>query len=493
MMKHTLSTERNVAMRKSIFSLAAATVLFGVLGVTSLDAQESMTVPERIAELSKATGELAQMGTRVPSRTITVQERESILRRVDEIIRFAEPETKSTESDMRRIVRIVGDEGTLGMAVKRWVNNDDDSIRPVLLRRHCEDDAIGIKLKVSFKLKDTYYYTEDDIERIMATRSGLKDNKDVWCSIRFGRKYPSYFSSSDHKFYLYIDDQQYLEGNYRNTSSRDSDGGLVLGVVEFSTSSNLFVDQIVKNPDSQVTIHFVHSKKPKYNQIIKLNSYCVNQIIRQVIEYQELCTAYKRFSLSLKVLELAKRVRANTSPISLQFFSETALVPYEKPGKASISGQTFFRTQSGDVKSGAGCEVVLNPATDYIKKLYLYNNDIETKQSALEEVGRQKPEVEDGYYARIVATRKQMAALEQAMQAMILLDKPEKLDPRQMPYQRTVIADANGNFKFTNLPPGEYLVACKITWKVLDYTSGGTITQIVKISEGENKTIVLTR
>jgi hypothetical protein len=42
------------------------------------------------------------------------------------------------------------------------------------------------------------------------------------------------------------------------------------------------------------------------------------------------------------------------------------------------------------------------------------------------------------------------------------------------------------------LPPGEYIVACKITWQAGSNTAGGTVFQRVKVDAGENKKIVLT-
>ena len=86
-------------------------------------------------------------------------------------------------------------------------------------------------------------------------------------------------------------------------------------------------------------------------------------------------------------------------------------------GTASIQGQVFMRTRSGSVIYGAGSTVLLIPLTDYTKQRLAVGFDANND---------------------------------------LALSK----------YIRRAIADANGNFDFTELPEGEYVAISSVVWQI---------------------------
>ena len=59
--------------------------------------------------------------------------------------------------------------------------------------------------------------------------------------------------------------------------------------------------------------------------------------------------------------------------------------------------------------------------------------------------------------------------------------------------RRTVVADEDGKFKFSELPSGQYYVRTEITWKVGNYNSvqGGLVGQIVEVRDGQTNEVSL--
>ncbi len=96
-------------------------------------------------------------------------------------------------------------------------------------------------------------------------------------------------------------------------------------------------------------------------------------------------------------------------------FDEAAFAPYGRRGNASISGEAFVRLPDGGVVLAAAAEVVLVPDTAYTREL------LEPARS--------------GRYGGV-----------------------DNLDPRYFRYRRTVLADANGRFRFSPVPAGSYIV-----------------------------------
>lgn len=125
---------------------------------------------------------------------------------------------------------------------------------------------------------------------------------------------------------------------------------------------------------------------------------------------------------------------------------------YEKAGTASISGQAFMRQRGGTVIKAAGNEVTLDPADTTIAK------DWWGKAGG------------SFYYQYSTPP-----------------------SPAFRKHRLTVLADADGKFKFTNLPAGAYFVRTKVTWEVpAAGTQGGLVGQLVEAKEGKEINVILT-
>lgn len=138
----------------------------------------------------------------------------------------------------------------------------------------------------------------------------------------------------------------------------------------------------------------------------------------------------------------------------LSTFNPEDYEPYVRSGTGRIVGQAFLVTRGGDVKLGAGRQVILNPVTPYSTEHY---------------------------------------------ERHVLKGEPlEQPDPRVSQYSRETIADGEGRFRFDNLPAGEYYVLCWITWEVATgrystYQTGGIAHAKVTVREGETAEVVVTR
>jgi len=128
-------------------------------------------------------------------------------------------------------------------------------------------------------------------------------------------------------------------------------------------------------------------------------------------------------------------------------FNKADFDKYKEKGNCTVTGQAFLKTRGGDVKYGAGNTVRLVPYTPLIKE----------------------------------------------MKEKRFFQRPEQstMDYIKSTFRETV-ADGNGNFEFTGIPAGEYLLECDITWQVLNQTTGGTAQAVVTLKEGETQKVVLT-
>jgi len=129
-------------------------------------------------------------------------------------------------------------------------------------------------------------------------------------------------------------------------------------------------------------------------------------------------------------------------------FPETEYQSLTQTGNATIRGQAFLKTRGGDVKTGAGNIVTLEPVTSY--SLQGHNQSCTT--------GRR-------------------------------IDAP---DPRALAYVREQTADGNGRFTFKNVPPGDYFVTTEVTWEASNGVQGGTVTERVKVNAYEELDVVVT-
>lgn len=134
-------------------------------------------------------------------------------------------------------------------------------------------------------------------------------------------------------------------------------------------------------------------------------------------------------------------------------FNEQELVPYSAQGNCSLSGQAFLTTQGGDVKYAAGRSITLMPDTPYNYEWFV--------------------------------------------QSIVLNSKYENHNPRANQYSRRAVADAQGNFTFTGIPAGQYIVYTKIDWTYFNgqynQQTGGEAAAFVSLTPGANEKVIVNR
>lgn len=127
-------------------------------------------------------------------------------------------------------------------------------------------------------------------------------------------------------------------------------------------------------------------------------------------------------------------------------FDQAALQNGIRPGHAILRGQAFSKTVGGDIKYGAGNDILLLPTTDYSRQCI-----------------------------------------------SILATTTSDCGTKLKPYVRTVQADGEGRFEFTGIAPGSYIVTTIITWGIpTGYgirETGGAVTAFATVV---NDTDVLT-
>ena len=98
---------------------------------------------------------------------------------------------------------------------------------------------------------------------------------------------------------------------------------------------------------------------------------------------------------------------------------------------ARLTGNSFSRQRNGKLVSGAGRPVYLDPATRYSAAVFRAIVEHQNKKSYF------KAEKESGTVVP---------------------------DPAMLKCRRTVQADAEGRFTFTDVPPGSYFVSSYVSW-----------------------------
>lgn len=132
-----------------------------------------------------------------------------------------------------------------------------------------------------------------------------------------------------------------------------------------------------------------------------------------------------------------------------------------KTGTGIVRGQVFAKTVGGDVKKGAGNDVLLIPVTAFRRQWY---NEV---------LIRHRP-----------ATA--------------------QWDPRYMEYDRKKTTDGEGRFEFTAVPPGQYYVLSNISWETISEnrylrqagitdTQGGLVVRTVDVTNDAITDAILSR
>jgi hypothetical protein len=141
-----------------------------------------------------------------------------------------------------------------------------------------------------------------------------------------------------------------------------------------------------------------------------------------------------------------------TEPQRQAQFNPEEYAPYDAQGSSSIHGQAFLKTRGGDVKYGAGNDVLLMPVGSYSTEIWKVS----------------------------VVQGNRLA---------------EDTDERFKKYIRQTVADGEGRFRFENLSSGEYYAMSYISWEVPSTTglkkTGGWAGAKIKVGEGEKVETIL--
>ncbi|MCK9582788.1 MAG: hypothetical protein M0Q46_04105 [Endomicrobiales bacterium] len=135
----------------------------------------------------------------------------------------------------------------------------------------------------------------------------------------------------------------------------------------------------------------------------------------------------------------------------IQDTTEAEYEPYLINGTGTITGQAFLVQNGGGVVKAAGRTVTLDPATTVGNEWW-------------------------GKAGKVYVQR---------------LQTPPS--PNFLKARRSTVADADGRFKFTDLPTGKYYICTKITWTVGNYypTEGGVIGKLIEVKSKQLTEVIL--
>ncbi|MDR3381734.1 hypothetical protein [Cupriavidus basilensis] len=126
-----------------------------------------------------------------------------------------------------------------------------------------------------------------------------------------------------------------------------------------------------------------------------------------------------------------------------------------KTGTGVVRGQVFLKTRGGDVKKGAGAQVILSPATSLSEQSYA-----------------------EGYKS----------------------GKTPRASPgggETQKYWRRATADADGRFEIRDVPPGKFFVMSELTWEAPTQfglaKQGGIIIVPVLVENGKTSDAMVTK
>ena len=139
-------------------------------------------------------------------------------------------------------------------------------------------------------------------------------------------------------------------------------------------------------------------------------------------------------------------------------FDEADYAALPTSGTGIIRGQVFSKTVGGDIKKGAGENVVIFPATKYGTQRY--------QEQVLG--GKLADSAPDSRYSKNVFVK---------------------------------ISDGDGKFEFTEIPPGKYYIVSRVTWSIfepnqfgpIERIQGGKVAREIEVKNGSVTEAILNR
>ena len=172
-----------------------------------------------------------------------------------------------------------------------------------------------------------------------------------------------------------------------------------------------------------------------------------------------------RRCLSAYLLILVVGLPACVSTETLTYsYSASAIEPYARSGAAIVKGQAFLKKRGGDVVVCAGEPVLLMPNVGVFAEAYQKRKR--------------------GTYVRV--DESDSGRVTDAGLA----------DPVAGKAIRRVICDAQGNFEFTGLPAGEWLLYTRVLWEDDEYSTqkGSELIEVVTTaSSGKQRALLANR
>jgi hypothetical protein len=164
--------------------------------------------------------------------------------------------------------------------------------------------------------------------------------------------------------------------------------------------------------------------------------------------------------------ELLPFSEVTAGPAVIAAINPAQLAWAKKPGKNGVAGEAFLRTRGGDVRTCAGLAAELWPVSEYTNT---YLSSAIVGDPALMEVAE--------------ADRLRKAVLHEVFD-----------------YVRTTTCNSQGNFVFSDVPDGAYVVTARVIWEVPSLRrqgptmnlQGGVVTKAVRLSGGRTVSLTLT-